>query len=276
MPIIEVDLDKNRKFTFNSQDSGITAETVQTFFDNQTETEKEALWAKIQGNLENTGSFSMGFSLQSTVKAAPRFPISPDTIFGIYHEEFTKALSNLSNNDLVSLADIIGDTLLSGKQVVLCGVAGAGYVASHFVSDAQMGLRLPLCRISSLSDNTGLIMAWANDVNPVSIFSGQIIRIMEQGDLLIGLSTSGHSSSVIKAMLEARAKGCNVTCITGKTPNNLADAMIDHANNYPGKQHIIEIDSANTPVIQDVYSFIFHAIYVYLLETLKNRFVEGT
>ena len=275
---ITVDLGESRVFTFDTNEPWFTQEVAQTFFDKQSEEQKAEFWGKIQSGMVNhvAANFpvTVDISLQSVVHSPAKFPISHDTIFGKYHDEVTKAISNLNNNDLVALADLIGDTLLAGKQVVLCGVAGAGYVASHFVSDAQMGLVLPTCRVSSLSDNTGLTAAWANDVGLDSIFSGQVARIMEKGDLFIGLSTSGHSESVIKAMREARMKGCNVTCITGLVPNNLSEAMMDNATAFSAKQKLIEIDSANTPAIQDVYQFIFHAIYLYLKEKLADKFIK--
>jgi D-sedoheptulose 7-phosphate isomerase len=265
---IEVDLGNGRKFAFTSDTPGITPEIVQHFYDNQPEEEKAALWEKIQKGTAKEDSVGLSFSGQFSVLPT-RFPLSHDSCFGRYHDEVTRAISNLNQNELVILADLIGDTLQSGKQVVLCGVAGAGYVASHFVSDAQMGLVLPLCRVSSLSDNTGLTAAWANDVGLDSIFSGQVVRIMDKGDLFIGLTTSGNSESVIKAMQEARLKGCNVTCITGKGTSKLSEALMTNSEAFSTRQHIIGIDSNLTPAIQDVYQFIFHAIYLYLKEKLK-------
>lgn len=278
---INIDLGNGREFAFTSMDDWLTQDMAQALFDKWPEKDKAIYWAAIQeGKAPSTPTLNFPVSLDVKLEnlltpASSKFPISHDTIFGKYHDDVTRAISNLNNNDLVALADLIGDTLLAGKQVVLCGVAGAGYVASHFVSDAQMGLILPMCRVSSLSDNTGLTAAWANDVGLDSIFSGQVARIMDKGDLLIGLSTSGHSESVIKAMREARMKGCNVTCITGKTPNNLGEAMFRDATAFSTKQKLIEIDSTSTPAIQDVYQFIFHAIYLYLVEKLKNKFVKG-
>jgi D-sedoheptulose 7-phosphate isomerase len=67
----------------------------------------------------------------------------------------------------------------------------------------------------SLVDNIGLVTAYANDISYEEIFSGQLSAIMDEGDLVIGISGSGNSKNVINAIHYANSNGGNSLAFVG-------------------------------------------------------------
>ena len=81
----------------------------------------------------------------------------------------------------------------------------------------------------ALTTDTSFLTAWSNDTDFESVFSRQIQGIGNQGDLLIGISTSGNSGNIIAAIKQAKFKGLKTILFTGRTGGkmkNLADVTI--------------------------------------------------
>jgi D-sedoheptulose 7-phosphate isomerase len=114
--------------------------------------------------------------------------------------------------------DLVKAAFESGRQVITCGNGGSAYAASHFVMEwtkvvtAATGRRF---RGVSLSDNMGLVTAFANDVAFEEVFAGQLKAILEPGDLLIALSASGNSANVVRAVEHANAAGASTLAVVG-------------------------------------------------------------
>jgi len=159
-----------------------------------------------------------------------------------------------------SLAPIEGDisracSLLiaafrGGKKLLVCGNGGSAADADHIVGelmkgfvsrrplpqslrdrlaavDAEMGGRLALSLqvglpAIALTQHAALSSAFANDVDPLLIYAQQVLGYGVEGDIFLGISTSGNARNVLHAAVVARALGLKVICLTGQGGGALA------------------------------------------------------
>ena len=100
------------------------------------------------------------------------------------------------------------------NKIFIMGNGGSASTSSHFVSDLlKTSLTKEANRIKaiSLTDNIPVVMAWANDTSFENIFYSQLENFLEKGDIVIGISGSGNSENVIKAIEFANTKEANIT-----------------------------------------------------------------
>ena len=86
----------------------------------------------------------------------------------------------------------------------------------------------------ALTTDSSFLTAWSNDTDFDSIFSRQIQGLGEEGDVLVGISTSGNSKNVINALKQAKYKNLKTISLTGKTGgdlNGIADITIKVPSN---------------------------------------------
>jgi len=146
-------------------------------------------------------------------------------------------ISNLEDqiktiNELKKSKDVIEKIYLEIKKaqsnnnkIFIMGNGGSASTSSHFVSDLlKTSLTKEAKRIKSISltDNIPVLMAWANDTSFENIFYNQLENFLEKGDLVIGISGSGNSENVIKAIEFANSKEAKTICLLGKNGGKLA------------------------------------------------------
>lgn len=131
-----------------------------------------------------------------------------------FREKFTKdylkeihTILNVMERDLVKKMDTIATILLKArterKTIFIMGNGGSASTASHFVSDLSKGTIVdgfPRFKAIALTDNIPTMLAWANDASYDDIFVEQLKNLMEPGDVIIGISGSGNSANVVKAI----------------------------------------------------------------------------
>jgi phosphoheptose isomerase len=121
-------------------------------------------------------------------------------------------------NEIRSAAQLIQETLLSGKKVLTCGNGGSAADSSHLATEIAcrfVGDRRPFPAIS-LSSDGGLLTATGNDYSFAEVFSRQVAAFGASGDLLIALSTSGQSENVVRALKRAKAQDLHSIAILGR------------------------------------------------------------
>lgn len=114
-------------------------------------------------------------------------------------------------------ADLLRDTVLAGKKVLLCGNGGSAADAQHIAAELVGRFvveRRPLAAIA-LTTDTSALTAIANDYGFEHIFSRQVDALGAEGDLLVAITTSGTSKNVLAAVAVARARGMKVLALTG-------------------------------------------------------------
>ncbi len=116
------------------------------------------------------------------------------------------------------VAEIIFKAYQKGKQIFLLGNGGSATTASHFARDLKIGTAIkgkPRVRAISLTDNMAMITALANDIDYSSVFVEQLVGQLDKGDVVIGISASGNSPNVLKAIEFARSQGAITIGLTG-------------------------------------------------------------
>lgn len=140
-----------------------------------------------------------------------------------------------------------------GHRVYFCGNGGSAADAQHLAAEFSgpfynRGRRaLPA---EALHCNTSYLTAAANDYDYTEVYARLVEGIMQPGDILVGLSTSGNSANVVKAFEAARSKNITTIGMTGQTGGQMA-ALTDILLNVP---------STITPRIQEVHMLMGHII----------------
>jgi D-sedoheptulose 7-phosphate isomerase len=157
-------------------------------------------------------------------------------------------------------AEICIKTFQQKGKVLLCGNGGSAADAQHIAAELSGRFyydRDPLYA-EALHVNTSYVTAVANDYAYDEIYARMVKAAGRQGDVLIGLSTSGNSANVIKAFAQARALGVTTIALTGSKGGKLA-SMADVA---------IKIPSDNTARIQEAHILVGHVICEIIEQTL--------
>ena len=166
--------------------------------------------------------------------------------------ESAKIKNEMVKNGLESIekaAELLIGSINAGGKILWCGNGGSAADAQHLATELMGGMsdhdRMPIPSIALTTDSS-FITAWSNDTDFDSIFSRQVQGLGEEGDVLIGISTSGNSENVINALKQAKYKNLKTIAFTGKTGGNL-DAIADIT---------IKVPSDNTQRIQESHIMI--------------------
>ncbi len=139
-----------------------------------------------------------------------------------------------------------------GKRVYFCGNGGSASDAQHL--SAELSGRFYLNRkalpAEALHCNSSYVTAVGNDYGYDEIYARLVEGILEPGDILIGLSTSGNSPNILKAFEAARAKAVATIGFTGRTGGKLAELS----------SLLLNVPSDDTPRIQESHIMIGHII----------------
>lgn len=175
------------------------------------------------------------------------------------HESIFKLMASDQKlmGDVMKLSDDICGVMQKHRQLFLCGNGGsaadAQHIAAEFVSRFFKERRgLPA---EALSTNTSILTAIGNDYSYERVFSRQIEAKGQEGDILIGISTSGKSKNVLEALRYAHAHGIKTVMLMGDYTNlELADFC----------DYVIKVPSKITPRIQEAHIFIGHTMAEYV------------
>jgi len=157
-------------------------------------------------------------------------------------------------------AELINDLALQmiecfqrGNKIMLCGNGGsaadAQHVAAEFVNRFRFD-RGPLPAIALTTDSS-ILTCIGNDSAFENIFSRQVEAFANNGDILIGISTSGGSANILKALDVARARGAITVGFTGEKGKGALGTKCDFC---------LIIPSSDTARIQECHEFVWHVI----------------
>jgi D-sedoheptulose 7-phosphate isomerase len=156
--------------------------------------------------------------------------------------------------------------LRAGNKILACGNGGSAADAQHFVAELvgrYANARLPLAAIV-LGSDTATFTAVSNDFGFEQVFARQVDALARPGDVLIAISTSGHSRNVINAAITARARECTVIAFTGRTGGELASLA----------GIAVRVPSDTVARIQEVHGLCLHALAQGLDSVSPNSSVE--
>ncbi|NDC40989.1 MAG: SIS domain-containing protein [Chitinophagia bacterium] len=154
-------------------------------------------------------------------------------------------------------------SLSSGGKILLCGNGGSAADAQHLAAEftGRFYQDRPPLFAEALHVNTSYLTAVANDYGYDVVYSRMVQAVGKAGDLLIGLSTSGNSVNIMKAMEEARKIGMITVGFTGETGGKMK----------PLCDHLINVPSTDTPRIQESHITIGHIICEIVEERLFKK-----
>ena len=163
-----------------------------------------------------------------------------------------------------SVSSLVAAAFENGNRIYFCGNGGSAADAQHLAAEFtgpfyNRGRRaLPA---EALHCNTSYITAAANDYSYDVIYARLVEGIMQPGDVLFGLSTSGNSKNIVAAFEAARAKGVVTIGMTGESGGQMR-ALSDHLFNIP---------SSTTPRIQEAHMLLGHIICELVEATLFTK-----
>ena len=152
-------------------------------------------------------------------------------------------------SDIVTL---IVDRFREGKHLYFCGNGGSAADAQHLAAEfsGRFYINRDALPSEALHCNTSYLTAVANDFSYDMIYSRLIKGIGKSRDILVGMSTSGNSTNIVKAFETAREKGITTIGMTGEGGGRLKEFS----------DYLIDIPSKNTPRIQEAHMLLGHII----------------
>lgn len=168
-------------------------------------------------------------------------------------ETKTKILNDASIlSTIQNIADAIVNAYKKDKKVLTAGNGGSAGDAQHIAGElvSKFFFDRPGLTAFSLATDTSILTAIGNDYGYEKSFSRQIQANAKEGDVFIGISTSGNSKNIVLALQEARKKGVITVGFVGQK-----ECEIDNWCDY-----IIHVPSASTPTIQESHIMIGHII----------------
>jgi len=177
-----------------------------------------------------------------------------DTIRGFFEESarIMRQCSTSASDTVQHIAEEIITCFEHGNKVLIFGNGGSASQAQHFAAELvnkYLSYRAALPAIA-LTTDTSVLTSIGNDLDFSEIFSRQVEALGSKGDIAWGLSTSGTSANVIKAMEAAKKAGLNTVCFAGEQ-----GSALEHISDVT-----LTVASKSTPRIQEVHLCAGHAV----------------
>ena len=169
------------------------------------------------------------------------------------------AIAAIPEATMERAVDTSVEALGRGLPLLVCGNGGSASDAMHITGEL-VGRFLKERRALNaicLSSNPSVLTAWSNDYSYDSVFARQVEAYGVSGGVVLGLSTSGNSSNVIKAFEVAHGMEMTTVALTGEGGGRLR--ALAH--------HVLAVPSRSTPLIQQVHICLYH----YLCARIETR-----
>ncbi|VVB83566.1 Phosphoheptose isomerase [uncultured archaeon] len=184
-----------------------------------------------------------------------------------YINKLKEGLDKLNPSDIERVVDILLNAWKNNQQIFIIGNGGSAAIASHLACDLGKGTLKKIYditekrfRVVSLTDNTPLLTALANDVTYNNVFSQQLNNLMVRGDILIAITGSGNSENIVRAVKVAQEKKAVVIGFLGANGGkvkNMVDYYILYEDSHYGR-------------IEDSHSILSHLITCWLREKMRD------
>lgn len=177
-----------------------------------------------------------------------------ELIIGAFEESADVKLSFVKKNlkTIISVVELIVEAFHEGNKVMLFGNGGSAADAQHIAAEFvnRFMIERPPLPAMALTTDTSVITSIGNDYKFDDIFLKQIKALGKEGDIAWGISTSGNSPNVLKALKEAKKMGLKTIGMTGKDGGKMAK-MVDY---------LLNVESDSTPRIQETHITAAHVI----------------
>ena len=167
--------------------------------------------------------------------------------------EVKRQIAEKCTDSILAAADLIAETFRSGGKVLLCGNGGSAadcqHMAAEFVNRLTEDFERPGLSAVALTTDTSFLTAFANDCGFEGVFERQVQTLGKPGDVLIGISTSGNSTNVIRAVEAAVVADMRTIVLMGSGGRLAGMANVT-----------ISVPSVNTQYIQEAHLAIEHIL----------------
>jgi len=180
-----------------------------------------------------------------------------------YIDDSIKSINLVYRNidKIIEAAEIIIDSLKNGGKVLICGNGGSASQAQHFAGELVGRFEAERKGLAciALTTDTSIITSLANDYNFNMVFEREVESLGNKGDVLIGLSTSGNSENIIRAIAKAREKELKVITLIGKGGGKMLGI---------GDINLL-IHAENTARIQEAHLLMLHILAKIIEDSFK-------
>jgi D-sedoheptulose 7-phosphate isomerase len=162
-----------------------------------------------------------------------------------------------------SIVLAIVQALQADKKILFCGNGGSAADAQHLAAEfsGRFYSDRPALYAEALHCNTSYITAVGNDYSYDVIYSRMIEGIGREGDVLVGISTSGNSKNIVNALNVSKSKKMICIGMTGDTGGEMKNCV----------DHLLNIPSNDTPRIQECHILLGHIICQLVEEKMFNK-----
>lgn len=163
-----------------------------------------------------------------------------------------KLLQDAVKRQIGQIAAKMADTIQSGGKLLICGNGGSASDALHFAGElvGRFQKERNAWPAIALNADVSTMTAIANDYGYQEIFARQVKALAKQGDILVGISTSGNSENVLRAVDTAKEMGICTICLLGKNGGKLAKAA----------QMSLVVPESVTARVQEAHITIIHVL----------------
>ena len=168
-----------------------------------------------------------------------------------YIEGLKATIDGLDMEQVSNAIGLIKDAWQKGKQVFCFGNGGSALTAQHYATDWSKGVYCSTGKpfyARCLADNIGIVSAYGNDFSYEDIFIQQLKPVLAPGDLVIGISGSGNSENVIRAIQYANENGAATLGICGYSGGRLKQVA----------QHCVWVNVNDMQIAEDVHLLFGH------------------
>jgi D-sedoheptulose 7-phosphate isomerase len=175
--------------------------------------------------------------------------------------EIQKRTAETRLPSILNCADLITTCFRRKNKLLICGNGGsaadAQHMAAEFVNRLSKNLERPGLPAISLTTDTSFLTSYANDYGYEGVFERQLLALGQQGDVLVGISTSGNSRNVIKAILAAHEMGIETIGLIGE--GGEMTSLVRHA---------IVVPSRDTQYVQETLLTVEHCLCLLVEQAL--------
>lgn len=187
-----------------------------------------------------------------------------DNHFANYFNEVTQALQTININELNTFVDAVITCYNNSGIIYIFGNGGSSATASHVAGDFVKGISYGLdkrLKVLCFNDNYPGLSAIANDISFDDIFAEQLKNFINPNDLVVGISGSGNSKNVVKALEYAKTKNVKTAIFCGYTGGK-AKKIADFS---------VHIPITDMEMTEDIHLLCFHAIKQRLIQLINSN-----
>lgn len=164
---------------------------------------------------------------------------------------------------VAEIADVIVNALRHGGKVVFFGNGGSSMDAGHLAAEltGRYYYDRPGVAAISIADSTAAMTAIGNDYSYDEVFARQVLALCRPGDVVVGLTTSGNSANVVRALSAAEEAGMVTVVLTGRAGGRVADVA----------RYCVRVPSDDTPRVQEACLHLGHSICEIVEATMFPR-----